>query len=236
MGLRFGTCKVNHVAYADDITLLSTTAIAMQHMLNICHEYSITWRFMYNPIKSQCILVTETNFPFQQYPNLFMGAENIPWNDTVTILGCVFNKKGNSNSHVEDRINKCQRSFYALLSKGLAFPHGMSNLCKSFVFKSICQPTLLYCTGALSITPEQCRKMNSCQGSIVKRFMGLPARCHHSNLLTALNIDSCDTLTFKNNCSTFYRACLHDSPIKDICTYLMCMMMALILRTVLCTS
>ena len=43
-GFRLDNFKVNHISYADDLTLLCRSATGLQRLLDICHEYSRRWR------------------------------------------------------------------------------------------------------------------------------------------------------------------------------------------------
>ena len=42
----------NHIFYADDLCLLAPCAIALQKLLDICHEYGVEHDVIYNPLKS----------------------------------------------------------------------------------------------------------------------------------------------------------------------------------------
>ena len=46
-----GQC-MNHLMYADDICLLAPTAIAMQHLLDICNDYGVANNITFNLLKS----------------------------------------------------------------------------------------------------------------------------------------------------------------------------------------
>ena len=45
---------INHVMCADDICLLAPSAIGLQHMLDVCFDFSIRNDIKFNPIKSVC--------------------------------------------------------------------------------------------------------------------------------------------------------------------------------------
>ena len=47
---------VNHIMYADDICLLAPIGIAMQNLLDVCHNYGIANDILFNPLKYVCIV------------------------------------------------------------------------------------------------------------------------------------------------------------------------------------
>jgi len=49
---------------------------------------------------------------------------------------------------------------------------------KSYLFYSICQPTLLYGLDAVNININMVKKIENMQGSIMKRVCGIPNHSH----------------------------------------------------------
>ena len=50
------------IFYADDLCLLAPCAIALQKLLDICHEYGVEHDVIYNPLKSVCIVFKPDRF------------------------------------------------------------------------------------------------------------------------------------------------------------------------------
>lgn len=208
-GLRFDSdTKVNHIAYADDLTLLSPTRQGMQKLLDICHAYSEEWRFAYNPNKSHTMLTGRHRFGSPR--PLCMGNTPIPMSDSIEVLGCVFSNNGLFHDHAEAKTSKCQRQYYALQGHGLS-PNGLPASTKSFVWNTACQPILTYCLGALNLDKRSLAKLDSTQGTLVKRFNGLPKHCHHSRLLRVLDISKCEFISQKQSLNLYYRILNSDS-------------------------
>ena len=96
-----GNCTIIHVAYADDLTLLSSTSTGMQNLINVCEKYAVKWRFRYNPQKTHAMLVTANGKTcFVNTPQLSMYNMDIAFCDDMTVLGCTFNRKGNAKTHM----------------------------------------------------------------------------------------------------------------------------------------
>ena len=59
---------------------------------------------------------------------------------------------------------------------------------KSYLYRYICQPTLMYGLDAINFSAPVLNKLQNTQGSIMKRVCGIPKRSHHTQLLRALDI------------------------------------------------
>ena len=42
-----GNIKLNSFAYADDVNLFCSSVSGLQSLIDVCHNYSITWRFKF---------------------------------------------------------------------------------------------------------------------------------------------------------------------------------------------
>ena len=55
VGCALGKTMVNHLAYADDLVILSPSAKGLQKLLNICSEYGEEHDIMVNRKKPECM-------------------------------------------------------------------------------------------------------------------------------------------------------------------------------------
>ena len=51
-----GNTIYSYFAYADDISIFSSTASGLQKLSDICVEYSTRWISRFNPDKSKCMI------------------------------------------------------------------------------------------------------------------------------------------------------------------------------------
>ena len=65
---------MNHVMYADDICIMAPSAIALQELLNICHEFGLTNDIRCNPIKYIC-MVFKPKYYTLYCPIVYIGSE-----------------------------------------------------------------------------------------------------------------------------------------------------------------
>ena len=96
--------------------------------------------------------------------------------ETMEILGNVFNSKGNNTSHVDNRLNKCRKSFYGLSSIGISYPKLLRRYKLTYI--NVCQPVLTYSMGCMSNSKDQLRQMKSTQGRLIKQYLCL-SKNHH---------------------------------------------------------
>ena len=175
---------------------------------------------MYNPSKSNCMLVTKNGkCPFLSRPTFSINNDIVSWTENITVLGCIYSQDGDYKDHVKNRVNKCRQAYHSLMPRGLAYP-GLSNTCKSYLYTTSVQPVLLYGATALGISKKGYEQLDKMQGGLIKKCMGLPQRCHHTNLVEALNVRKCSDVILKGKCSLFYRTMCIDSPAKDVCDFL----------------
>jgi len=123
----------------------------------------------------------------QKEPRLFLGEHCITNVECIDILGVSFSAVGNYASHVTTRLTKCRNSSFALSGAGMCYP-GLASETKSHLFKTICQPTLMYGLDPVPISNAMVKQLENTQGAIMKRVCGIPKRSHHLLLFDALDI------------------------------------------------
>ncbi len=212
-GVRVGDTRVNSVAYADDITLLSAMASGLQQLIDICVDYSDEWRFLFNAKKSTCTIIGIPNLC--ETPIWKLRDQPMPIVDRVTILGTVFHASGKSDHHVEARIQACRRNAFSLQGRGMSYP-GLSSDVKAHLWRTTCSPVLTYGMECLALNRTSIKRMESLQGSLVKRCLGIPKRNHHSDILCAMNIPTVETTVVQKRSALFHRACKVDSQMRDL--------------------
>ena len=74
-GVAIGDVLINSFAYADDVTVISTSAKGLQTLIDKCHIYSQKWRFRFGLKKTKCMVVG--NNLFQHEPKWYLGSSEI---------------------------------------------------------------------------------------------------------------------------------------------------------------
>ena len=99
IGCMLGEVCYNHIFYAYDLCLLAPCAIALQKLLDICHEYGVEHDVIYNPLKSVCIVFKPDRFSLK-CPLVHLGNNVLEYQEKVKYLGVLLNDKLNDNDDV----------------------------------------------------------------------------------------------------------------------------------------
>ena len=104
--------------YADDICVMAPSAIALQKMLNLCYEFSLSNDIIFNPIKSQCMVFKPNRFKLY-CPAVYLNGNTIDYVEKTKYLGYMFtNDKQDDVEMLRQlrllymRSNKIIRMFY----------------------------------------------------------------------------------------------------------------------------
>jgi len=209
-----GNNSLNTFAYADDINLLCTTAPGLQRLIDMCVAYAKKWRFRFGINKTKCMIISGKELTCQ--PRWYLENECIENVNSMEILGVMFDSK--NELHVDNRINKCKRAYHSLRDVGMAYPGSNSDV-KAYLWRSICQPVLLYGSDAVNISKKGLSRMESTQGNLIKQCLGLSHRARSTSLLQALCIPSIKDKIKQSIASLLRRAFTVHSPCKDFMSY-----------------
>ena len=211
-GVRINKFHLNVLAYADDLNLISTTPIGLQSLINICNEYAKDWKMNFNPVKTNIVCIGKQT---QCKPPVWLlGDTQVGLSEDASVLGVTFTSSMSYGTHVKNRIRKCQQGIFGLTSMGLSYP-GLNSDVKAFLWNTIGSPTLIYGMESISLSKSDFKNLKTTQGNIIKRFIGVNKRAHHSDLFRALNITSVENV-IKNNCLRLYQNIFKaDTPARD---------------------
>ena len=95
------------IFYADDLCLLAPCAIALQKILDICHEYGVEHDVIYNPLKYVCIVFKPDRFSLK-CPLVNLGNNVLEYQEKVQYLGVLPNDNLNDKEDM-----KQMRGLYA---------------------------------------------------------------------------------------------------------------------------
>ena len=212
-GVKVFDYKVNTCVYADDITVLSSTAPGLQSLIDICTDYAVKWQFKFGIKKTQlCVVGKEL---LKKRPKFYLNSDEILTKSSMEILGINFDSSCKYTTHVQNRISASRRSMYKLSAVGFQYP-GLHTSVKTYLWKSVCAPTMLYGMDCIPLSRSDIAHLKSAQGTIIKNVMGIKKRHHHSNLLNALRIPSVSESICKNTFNFYNRVFQHSSPVQEI--------------------
>ena len=212
-GVRIQSFHINSFAYADDINLVSTTAIGLQKLINKCEQYADMWRMKFNPLKTNIVCIGKP--PLKITPIWEIGKLKVGLSENTDVLGVAFDSTLDSNKHVKNRVRKCQQGTFGITSIGLSYP-GLDSDVKAFLWKSIGSPLLAYGMESLALSNGDLKVLKTTQGNIIKRIMGLNKRSHHSKLLKALKVPSMEDVIQKNSLGLFRNIFKTETPAREL--------------------
>ena len=105
---------------------------------------------------------------FNKDPAWSLNGSTVENVNQMEILGCTFSNSCESDKHTEKRLQKCRQSFFSLADIGMSYP-GLDSPTKSYLWKTICAPTLVYGYDAISLRNSDLKSMKSLQGTLLKK-------------------------------------------------------------------
>ena len=96
---------------------------------------------------------------------------------------------------------------------------GVYSRVKSHVWQSVCLPTLIYGLDNISLHTQDISSLESIQGTILKSWLGLNKRQHHSKLIEALGLSSVMQLVTEKTIRLFSRLLQTETPAKKLNVY-----------------
>ena len=158
---------MNHLMYADDMTLIAPSAKGLQSLLHTCENYAIKHEIIFNSIKSMCMCVTPKCHRPSHIPSVRLNNQQLEFTDTFKYLGCIIT---NTMDDTLD-ISKQMRSIYAR-SNMLNVKFGCcTKIVKSLLFQSYC--TNLYCSHLWwNYRRDMYKKIMVAYNNCFRRFIG----------------------------------------------------------------
>ena len=159
---------MNHLMYADDVCVMTPSAIALQKLLDVCYEYSITNDLIYNPLKSVCMVFKPRRFKLY-CSTVAIRDECLKYVDTFKYLGFVFSENKKDDSDMLRQL----RSLYAKANRITRMFHYCTVDVKLLLIKSYY--TSFYCGYLWSdYKASTFSKLRVAFNNVYRRVLGLP--------------------------------------------------------------
>ncbi|MES9883665.1 MAG: reverse transcriptase family protein [Sedimenticola sp.] len=141
LGSQVGNIRCGNPTLADDIALLCPNISGIEAMLKIAYDYSIKWRFSYNPDK--CKLVHFTRNMHSNTRPVKFGDGFITCHDSATHVGIQLNKSLKCNDAITQRCDKGRSSIFSILSID-SISGNVNPITLSSIMSKVCIPVTLY--------------------------------------------------------------------------------------------
>jgi len=194
-GVQVGHQKLEVIAYADDILLISTTRKGMQVQLDALTKYGIDFDIKWNPLKTEYIIFNKdlvrskeevTNDHWLGMPQL--SNEIISEVEQFRYLGVWISNKNNNVVYLEKRRN----AFFT--SKAKIEMIGLNDKCihpytRAKLFKIYYRPVLTYGWENFDLKDNEISSISKLETNALKDLMGISRKSHHTELLAHLAIN-----------------------------------------------
>ena len=187
--------KLASPSFADDVSLIALNPSFLTTFMNICHEYSLTWRYEFNHSKSGIVTFGETKAVHHASMNereWRLGDDIVQELYEYKNLGVLKNYIGSFSSNVTDNIEKTRKKAGMIFSS--SFDRRKTNPL-SFVkfWRQACLPSLLFGSELFSLTPSLLLKLERCQLWFLKNIFHLPSFAHSTLVLKISGLNSIES-------------------------------------------
>ena len=148
LGCSIFGCYFGAIFYADDIILVSSSLIALQHMINLCVTFGKCFGIKFNPIKSQCMAFHPTIVNFIPCTCLVIDNHKLEWVCKLRYLGVFLVNNSKCLFDVSAQIAK----FYGSVHSVLVHCAGVNKeVILLEILKTKCAPVLFYGFDAMHV-------------------------------------------------------------------------------------
>ena len=187
--------KLASPSFSDDVSLIALHPSFLTTFMNICHEYSLTWRYEFNHSKSGIVTFGETKTVHHASMNereWRLGDDIVQELYEYKNLGVLKNYIGSFSSNVRDNIEKTRKKAGMIFSS--SFDRRKTNpLIFVKFWRQACLPSLLFGSELFSLTPSLLLKLERCQLWFLKNIFYLPSFAHSTLVLKISGLNSIES-------------------------------------------
>ena len=111
-GCNINSVWVNHIMYADDLTLPCSSAKGLQVLIDVCSSYADEFDIIFNSEKSGCLYFENKNFKLIAVPSVSLNGKIIEYKEYQKILGLFISRHGSDDLDMSRQV----RGIYARAS------------------------------------------------------------------------------------------------------------------------
>ena len=188
IGLYASNLIVNHVYFADDLSIMSPSSKGLKILLKICEEYGLSHDVIFNTKKSVVMIIRSTSLKSSTLPLFKLNGNTLQEVSCFSYLGCLLSKDNSDNYDIErQRKQLCIRG-NVLLRKF----HMCTVDVKVKLFKTFCAP--LYCSHLwYNYSQSVMKKFTTVYHNLCKRFTNCSKYDSTGLICTVFNIPNCES-------------------------------------------
>ena len=157
---------------ADDTYLVSSTPSGLQGALDIMSHYAKRYQLKFNAGKTK-IVVSGSRIDMALYKSTCpwtLDGERICIEDTNEHLGLIVAGQNKELRNVDENINKCRNSMFALLGPAFAYKCMLSPVVQLHIWRTCCFPVLLSGLPALPVRPTIAKSLKLFHNKLMRGF------------------------------------------------------------------
>ena len=193
VGCTIGTTLINHLMYADDLVLLSPSAMGLSLLLSVCSAYGIEHDIKYNSAKSNVMIFRCNKMKDIRIPNFELNNVLLTRVTKYKYLGhCISDDLSD-----DDDMARQYRQIYAQGNALLRKLFMCTESVKITLFRSFC--TSLYtCELWWNYRSESLRKLCVAYNNVFRFLCGEPRNCSASHMFVSRGLPTCKMLIRKS--------------------------------------
>ena len=175
--------------FADDVTLLALFPSFLKTFLNICHQYSVIWRYEFNHTKSGVVTFGETkpiHSRLMKERDWTLGDIKVDELYEYKNLGVLKNYAGSFTSNILDNIEKTRKKAGMIFSSDFDRRKTKPLIYIKF-WKQACLPCLLFGAELFSLNKSQLCQLERCQQWFLKNVFMCP-NLHRASFFSKFRI------------------------------------------------
>jgi hypothetical protein len=183
------SCK--HHAFADDLQLFASGRISelpaviksLNDNISIAQQWCECNGLILNPVKSKVVMFANC-FPDPDTPKVKVGGVEIPFSQSLKLLGVTLSYNFSWNLHVSNVV----RTIFAKLRFMYPFQKNIPEIIRKRLFHAFILPSFLYCSTVFSgnLTSENIRLLNKTVNACTRFVFDRGRRDHVSGLVSKL--------------------------------------------------
>jgi hypothetical protein len=171
MGCYIGNMFCGSFGYADDVTILAPTRLALRHLLKECVNYANEFSLLFNLDKSK-YLIFDKNGALKDTEQILFNGQTINCSQKEVHLGNVI-----ANNASKVKISDAVSDFYCRFNVFFANFKNVSTSVKYRLFKTYCMP--VYGSQLWNYESRDCETFYTAWRKAVRRLLFLDPRTHN---------------------------------------------------------
>lgn len=195
-GIRVGGLKMDIILYADDVILLSNTALDLQAMLDLTSLFGLNHEIKFNVKKTniiifhnKCKYVKKNTDNSDDRIRFRLDGQLVPIVDKIRYLGTWIDKYLTNSYNISDKIRGLACKINSLEKLGFKTKSIKPSL-KAFYYKTYVRPYFLYGLEVLTLGAGEYRRIKTAEGNVIKHAIGLPSCVWTTDLFLALELNT----------------------------------------------